>query len=129
MQLLTGSGTGESVGNFNLTGTYQKCFQKDGSGVYAENDWNLYAKENSTSVIEFRIQFRDDDQGDDTNNDGAFNPIDEDVSGVLDSVVGERLPTGSRVALTSQLRNPNNPDPNHIVNITMDEKLSKLRFW
>ena len=34
-------------------------------------------------------------RGDDTNNDGAFNPIDEDVSGVLDSVVGERLPTGS----------------------------------
>jgi len=94
-------GSAQGVGNFDLTSSYQKIFQKDGSGVYAENDYNIHAKENSTSVIEFRIQFRDDDQGDDTNNDGAFNPQDESVTGTLDSVVGERLPTGVRVALTS----------------------------
>ena len=94
-------GSGFNIGNFELTSTYQKVFQKDGSGVYAENDYNINAKENSSSVIEFRIQFRDDDVGDDTNNDGAFNPIDESVTGTLDSVVGERLPTGTRVSLTS----------------------------
>ena len=49
VQLSTGPGTGESVGNSNQQEhTPKKCFQKDGSGVYAENDWNLYAKENST---------------------------------------------------------------------------------
>jgi len=97
-------GTDFGIGNFDLTATYQTVFQKDGTGVYAENDYNIAAKENSTSVIEFRIQFRDDDLGDDTNdanNDGAINPIDEDVTGTLDSIVGERLPTGTRVALTS----------------------------
>lgn len=97
-------GTDLGIGNFDLTDTYQIVFQKDGSGVYAENDYNIAAKENSTNVIEFRIQFRDDDLGDDTddaNNDGAINPIDEDVTGTLDSVVGERLPTGTRVALPS----------------------------
>jgi len=97
-------GTSFDIGNFELTDSYQLVFQKDGTGVYAENDYNISAKENSTTVIQFRIQFRDDDAGDDTgdaNNDGAINPIDEDVTGTLDSVVGERLPTGTRVALTS----------------------------
>lgn len=97
-------GTSFDVGNFELTDSYQLVFQKDGTGVYAENDYNISAKENSTTVLEFRIQFRDDDAGDDTddaNQDGAINPIDEDVTGTLDSVVGERLPTGTRVFLTS----------------------------
>ena len=97
-------GTSFNIGNFELTDSYQLIFQKDGTGVYAENDYNISAKENSTTVLEFRIQFRDDDAGDDTNdanNDGAINPIDEDVTGTLDSVVGERLPTGTRVSLTS----------------------------
>ena len=97
-------GTSFDIGNFELTDSYQLVFQKDGTGVYAENDYNISAKENSTTVLEFRIQFRDDDAGDDTNDanqDGAINPIDEDVTGTLDSVVGERLPTGTRVSLTS----------------------------
>ena len=97
-------GTSFNIGNFELTDSYQLVFQKDGTGVYAENDYNISAKENSTTVLEFRIQFRDDDAGDDTNDanqDGAINPIDEDVTGTLDSVVGERLPTGTRVSLTS----------------------------
>jgi hypothetical protein len=45
---------------------------------------------------------------DDTNNDGAFNPQDESVTGTLQSVVGERLPTGSRVSLTSPTFNTTN---------------------
>lgn len=97
-------GTDFGIGNFGMTSTFQKVFQKDGSGVYAENDYNIAAKENSTSILEFRIQFRDDDVGDDagdSNNDGAINPIDESVTGTLDSVVGERLPTGVNVSLTS----------------------------
>jgi hypothetical protein len=97
-------GTDLGIGNFDLTDTYQTIFQKDGSGVYAENDYNIAAKENSSSIIQFRIQFRDDDVGDDagdSNNDGAINPIDESVTGTLDSIVGERLPTGTRVSLPS----------------------------
>ena len=97
-------GTDLGIGNFDLTADYQTVFQKDGTGVYAENDYNIAAKENSTNVIQLRIQFRDDDIGDDTddaNQDGAINPVDESVTGTLDSIVGERLPTGTRVSLTS----------------------------
>ena len=35
----TGSGTGTSIGQQDLTGSYQQIFQKAGSGVYAANDY------------------------------------------------------------------------------------------
>lgn len=101
-------GTSFNIGNFNMTATDQLVFQKDGTGVYAENDYNIKAKELNSTTIQFTIQFRDDDVGDDTNNDGAINPQDESVTGTLQSVVGERLPTGSRVSLTSPTFNTTN---------------------
>lgn len=101
-------GTSFNIGNFEMTATDQLIFQKDGTGVYAENDYNIKAKELNATTIQFTIQFRDDDIGDDTNNDGAFNPQDESVTGTLQSVVGERLPTGSRVSLTSPTFNTTN---------------------
>jgi len=101
-------GTSFNIGNFDMTATDQLIFQKDGTGVYAENDYNIKAKELNSTTIQFTIQFRDDDIGDDTNNDGAINPIDESVTGTLQSVVGERLPTGSRVSLTSPTFNTTN---------------------
>tara|TARA_E500000178_G_scaffold356618_1_gene436135 strand:+ start:5202 stop:6122 length:921 start_codon:yes stop_codon:yes gene_type:complete len=101
-------GTSFNIGNFDMTASDQLIFQKDGSGVYAENDYNIKAKELNSTTIQFTIQFRDDDIGDDTNNDGAINPIDESVTGTLQSVVGERLPTGSRVSLTSPTFNTTN---------------------
>ena len=101
-------GTSFNIGNFDMTATDQLVFQKDGTGVYAENDYNIKAKELNSTTIQFTIQFRDDDVGDDTNNDGAFNPQDESVTGTLQSVVGERLPTGSRVSLTSPTFNTTN---------------------
>ena len=101
-------GTSFNIGNFDMTATDQLVFQKDGTGVYAENDYNIKAKELNATTIQFTIQFRDDDIGDDTNNDGAFNPQDESVTGTLQSVVGERLPTGSRVSLTSPTFNTTN---------------------
>lgn len=101
-------GTSFNIGNFDMTATDQLVFQKDGTGVYAENDYNIKAKELNATTIQFTIQFRDDDIGDDTNNDGAFNPQDESVTGTLQSVVGERLPTGSRVSLPSPTFNTTN---------------------
>ena len=101
-------GTSFNIGNFDMTATDQLVFQKDGTGVYAENDYNIKAKELNSTTIQFTIQFRDDDVGDDTNNDGAFNPQDESVTGTLQSVVGERLPTRSRVSLTSPTFNTTN---------------------
>lgn len=84
-------GTSFNIGNFDLTSSNQMIFRKDGSGTYSENDYNINARELSTSSLEFTIQFRDDDN----------NPWDPNVEGTLESVVGQRLPTGSYVALTS----------------------------
>jgi hypothetical protein len=65
---ITGSTTGvslNSIGNYDLTATYQTIFTKTGNAaVYAENDWNVRVKQNSTTVIEFSITFNDDDTGD-----------------------------------------------------------------
>tara|TARA_B100001113_G_C21073982_1_gene606793 strand:- start:328 stop:1239 length:912 start_codon:yes stop_codon:yes gene_type:complete len=96
-------GTGSAIGNYELTGTYQKVFQKDGSGVYAENDYNIHVKENNTSAIQVRIQFRDDDAGDDTNNDGAFDPQDEDINGDVSSSVVSLKPNGADVSVAAPI--------------------------
>lgn len=101
-------GTSFNIGNFNMTATDQLVFQKDGTGVYTENDYNIKAKELNSTTLQFTIQFRDDDVGDDTNNDGAFNPQDESVTGTVQSIVGERLPTGTRVSLPSPTFNTTN---------------------
>lgn len=90
-------GAGSAIGQRQLTSSLQKIFQKDGSGVYSANDYNIYARELSTTVIQFRIQFRDDDTG----GAGSIDPQDESVTGTLESNVGHRLPTGSYVSLTS----------------------------
>ena len=94
----TGTGTPEAIGNYDLTSTYQKIFQKDGSGVYAENDYNISAKEDSTSVIRFQVEFRDDDAGDQT---GSGPPQDENVGGTLTSTIQQFRPTGSNVSVAS----------------------------
>ena len=96
-------GTGSSIGNYELTGSYQKVFQKDGSGVYAENDYNIHVKENNTAAIQVRIQFRDDDAGDDTNNDGAFDPQDEDINGDVSSSVVSLKPNGPDVSVAAPI--------------------------
>ena len=78
-------------------------FQKDGSGVYAENDYNIHVKENNTATIQVRIQFRDDDAGDDTNNDGAFDPQDEDINGDVSSSVVSLKPNGPDVSVAAPI--------------------------
>jgi hypothetical protein len=83
----SGSGTGTNIGNFDLTSTYQQVFTKIGSGVYVENDYNIKAKAISTNVIEFLIEFRDD------NAPGGYG-IDENVNGTLTSRLGTTRASG-----------------------------------
>ena len=84
-----------------MTASDQLIFQKDGSGVYAENDYNIKAKELNSTTIQFTIEFRDDDIGDDTNNDGAVDPQDEDINGDVASSVVSLKPHGSDVAVAA----------------------------
>jgi len=75
----TGSGSTTSIGNVDMTGSHQTIFSKDvGSGVYGENDFNITARDNSSTVLEFVITANDDDAGDQT---GTGGPVDEDVGG------------------------------------------------
>tara|TARA_B100001113_G_scaffold343369_1_gene330590 strand:- start:4882 stop:5784 length:903 start_codon:yes stop_codon:yes gene_type:complete len=75
----TGSGTTTSIGNVDMTGSHQTIFSKDvGSGVYGENDFNITARDNSSTVLEFIVTLNDDDAGDQT---GTGGPVDENVGG------------------------------------------------
>ena len=86
----TGSGTGTSIGQQDLTGSYQQIFQKAGSGVYAANDYIIQAR-NQSGAIQFRIYFQDDK--------GANPQYDEDVTGTLTSNIQHLRASGSNVSL------------------------------
>lgn len=108
----TGSGTGQAIGNYDLTSSYQTIFQKDGSGVYSENFYRIEAKDNSAGLtfggesggsgaenrITFRITFSDADVGDNRDADAGFpgegTPVDENVTGTITSTVSTRAATG-----------------------------------
>ena len=84
----TGSGTGSSIGQQDLTGSYQQIFRKTGSGTYAANDYIVQAR-SQTGAIQFRIYFQDDKGG---------NP-DENVTGTTTSNVQHLRASGSNVSL------------------------------
>lgn len=86
----TGSGTGTSIGMFDLTSTYQQIFQKAGSGVYAANDYIVRARATNTTTVQFEIRFQDDK--------GANPQYDENVTGTTQSVVQHFRATGSNVS-------------------------------
>lgn len=106
----TGSGSGSSTGNYDLTGSYKTIFTKNGSGVYAENQYQLDARADSSSVLRFRVRFEDNDLGDQqlpgTNPgiDGVIVPgpaVDENVNGTITSTIQQLRATGTNVAVTS----------------------------
>lgn len=90
----TGSaGLIQPVGNFDLTVSYQRIFERRGQdALYSENRYYIYAKEISSSAIQFSVEFEDNDEP---------NPIDELVRGTLTSVVKQLRPTGSYVSVPS----------------------------
>ena len=58
-----GVGTGSSIGNYNLTSTYQLIYSRTGGAVYARNRYNIYAANSATSdatsAIIFKVEFED----------------------------------------------------------------------
>ena len=78
----TNSGSGQAIGNYDLTSSYQTIYSKTGagtySGIYAGNLFTIKAKESSASTIEFRLEF----------NDVVADPqIDNNVDGNLSTTV------------------------------------------
>jgi len=83
------NGTGSTIGNYDLTSTYQTIYTKTGSAVYIENEYTIKVKENSNLQLQFLIEFTDDANG----SGGA----DERVEGTLESVLTEYRSTGPYV--------------------------------
>lgn len=92
------SGTSNSRGADDLTASYLNLFTKTGSGNYNDNYWQLQARNDSSTVIRFRINISDSDAG--TGNiggPGTETPIDEPVTANITSNVLSRRPDSSFV--------------------------------
>lgn len=101
----TGTGTTTTIGNSDLTSTYQTIFTKDGSGNYAENQYEVQARystvDGQDKVLQFTVRFEDNDAGD---QQGGYLPgaaVDEDVSGTITSTIQQLRATGSNVQVTT----------------------------
>jgi hypothetical protein len=88
-RLTANSGTPNPTGSGfdSLSGTYRLLYTKSGSGVYAENQYTIEARLESTTFLRFRIQFND------TTQDG----LDESVTGTVTSSVNTFRPNSSFV--------------------------------
>jgi len=98
------SGTGSTIGNSDLTTSYQEIFTKSGSGVYAENVYKVEAKENSSSVIEFKVTLTDNDAGDRPvpSPPPPYGPlVDEDITADITITMSTRRASGSNVAVNN----------------------------
>lgn len=82
-------GTGSSIGNYQLTGTYALCYSHTPGGAYARNYYNVQAYQISDSVIRIRVQFID---GAPLN---TATGIDENVLGDFYSSFGLLVPNGT----------------------------------
>lgn len=95
--LNSGGSLATTTGFFGLTvgaGATTVLIQPATAGVYVENDYNIAVRRPTDSTIEFTIQFRDDDAGDQT---GLGPAVDEEVDGTLTSTVQCTRPSGSNV--------------------------------
>jgi len=90
----TGDGSGSSIGNYDLNGSYQNIYQKVGRGtysnIYAGNLYTIKARLDGNNRILFRIEF----------NDVVTDPnIDNNVDGRLESSVQHYRATGDYVSV------------------------------
>ena len=85
----SGSGVVQSIGNFDLTTSYQEIYRKSATGVYGNNNYILYAKAPTSSTIEVKYDFYD----------AAVSgyKIDEPVQGLLEAKIGFVRASGSYV--------------------------------
>lgn len=96
-RLTADSGTPAAGGSGadSLTSTYRLIFTKSGSGVYADNFYYIEARNDSTSVIRFRVQFDDGDVGTGNPLFPEGDPIDESVGGTTSSTIRPFRPDSS----------------------------------
>ena len=126
---VTTNGTITDTDGYNdLTTAYKEIFKVNaGAGVYAENDYNIQARLVGTDQIQFLIEFRDDDAGDQT---GLGSAVDEFMAGgaALDwiSTVSAYVPDSSFTYNGSTISAVYFPDPICAVNIPLGNTASPL---
>lgn len=102
--------------------SYKEIFKANaGAGVYAENDYNIQAKLVSSNKIQFLIEFRDDDAGDQQDvPTGEIGPAgaaeDEDVGGTTTSVVKAYVPNSAFTYNGSSITAVYFPPPTAVAN-------------
>tara|TARA_B100000424_G_scaffold269574_1_gene266828 strand:+ start:367 stop:1311 length:945 start_codon:yes stop_codon:yes gene_type:complete len=101
----TGTGTTTTIGNSDLTSTYQTIFTKVGSGNYAENEYEVQARystvDGQDKVLQFTVRFEDNDAGDQQGGSKPGAAVDEDVSGTITSTIQQLRATGSNVQVAT----------------------------
>ena len=87
----TTSGTGvvQSIGNYDLTTSYQEIFRKSATGVYGNNNYYIRAKEIDSKTIQIQIEYFD-------HNPGGYK-IDEPIQGLLEAKMGYVRASGIHV--------------------------------
>jgi len=103
---VSGSGDVTSIGYYGLTGSNQLLFRKQApSGVYAENDYFIYARTAAGGAqVILEMVFEDEDAGDLDNPSPGYPPgpvQDENVDGTLTSTVQMFRPSGSNVSISA----------------------------
>jgi hypothetical protein len=95
-------GTGTDIGNYDLTGSYQRVYSRDGGAVYANNEYRVSAinlsTSDTTSAIQFKVEFIDGSPNDPTYG------IDEAVSGAFNSSVQIANPS-SQISINGTTHN------------------------
>lgn len=84
----TGIGIGVLIGNFQLTSTYQLCYQQNGGAVYEENTYEVHALSLTDDTIRFKIEFNDTVPG-------TYYYTDENVFGDFTSIFSLFRPSGT----------------------------------
>lgn len=87
---LGGGWTGSAIGNYELTSANQVIFTKYGSGIYAENYYQVEAKNSAVNQITFLVTFNDLDPTAADIDNPSYPPTDEFVNGTLTSVIQQQ---------------------------------------
>lgn len=97
------SGTAYAIGDDDLTSIYQTIYTKAGSGVYAENTITIEARNDSATVIRFKVTLRDADTGDQQpgNPPPAGPAEDEFVTGDITLALGSLRASGTNVSVNA----------------------------
>jgi len=80
--------------------TWVQVATEPGTSPYAENDILIYVRANSGSQLEFRVELRDDDAGDQRPGTPPLGPAeDENVNGATTSTITIKQPSGANVSV------------------------------